>query len=190
MAKEVKKKRTRKKVTKKTKEKKKKISKKKVKVLGKEIKLKIKVPEQTKKIHEISEPLTQLEGFLSEVKAPVLERVVTTEQTPITPRIRQVRDRETGDNTKQEKSEYASTSSDYTAITSPNQETGNNFQYTGTTNDFRNSQNDKEHRETRALFKKSDYSVGGNQNSFERTINPEIEDSNETRKYFSKGDKK
>ena len=190
MAKEVKKKRTRKKVPKKTKEKKKKISKKKVKVLGKEIKLKIKVPEQTKKIHEISEPLTQLEGFLSEVKAPVLERVVTTEtnfdqgssrETP-----RNLRDNQEGSNF-----EYKSNGGGYFQSNEGSKVSeGGGFQYTERPSAYTEApttEDEDKIEETRRLTGRGDQSQMRESNKFgERQTF--VEQDRETKKYMGRGD--
>ena len=180
-------------------------SKKKIKEISKEKlkefeeELKGKKSEQTNKpkeeiqgVQRISEePAVNLEEFLREVKPSVLDRVAIAGETQSTTRIIQARDGITGNETSPENSDYASTSSDYADITPSNQgTTGNNPQYTEVTNTFRNSQNDKEHRETSRLFRRDDYSAGSKQNNFERTIKPEIEGADETRKYFTKGDKK
>ena len=168
------------------------ISKEKLKKFGEELKEKefelIKKPEgESQRIQE--ESVIHLEEFLRNVRAPVLERVAIAEETQSTTGIIQASDRETE---TQEETNYASTSSNYTNITTPNQgTTDNNIQYTEVISTFRDSQDNKERRETRAMIRRDDYSVGSEQTNFERTINPEIkDDAAETRKYFTKGDQK
>ena len=187
--------------TKKKKVKKEKVSrKKKIKEISKdklkkfEKELKEKEPEvlenpkgESRRIQE--EHLINLEEFLINVRAPVLERVAIAEEIPVTTRTQQNRDRETG---TQEETNYASASSDYADITTPNQETTeSNPQYTEAINTFRNSQIDKAHKETRNLFGRRDYDATGKTqgNNFEKSILPEIEGADETRRYFTNKDK-
>ena len=96
-------------------------------------------------------------------------------------------------NENEEETNYANTTSEnYADVRTTNHERGN-IQYMEATHGFRTFPDDKEHKETRRRFNPSDYyqtGAGKENRGFEQAINPEIEGTDETKKYITRDERK
>ena len=131
-------------------------------------------------------------GFLkplTESTSPVLEKVASAEDLNMGRFFSNTKQPQTDDK-NEESSNYASFSSEY-ATASQNQETEHGSQYIETADAFGRLQNDKEHKETRRLFKISNYDStrGNKRDNFEGIISPEVEDKEGKQKYFTNRDR-